>query len=296
MKKTLAMAILLLLSAALLLLPAAAESKTFVDTLEDNYPLVYEKSDKMRFELNKDLDKTLYEKWVETGASPSTEEYVVYKLDGDITGFTIDCLHVNGLGDANTDIGVALSKDGKSWTAAKVKVSDQTFDDEIYINEETAYWKMSSVTNDGTCPAGYTYIKVTILPFTKKDSVPWNTVLDTISVNYNAQGETPATTGSTNAPTQGNTGTNPKTEPPVTDPNASTTAPESSGETTSGNTEVTTTSETAAAGLTTVPESSQSEEKGGSALPFIIAGIVIVVLAGGGVGAYFFMKKKNTHS
>lgn len=291
MKKTLALATLLLLSAALLLFPAAAESKTFVDTLEDNYPLVYEKSDKMRFELNKDLDKTLYEKWVETGASPSTEEYVIYKLDGDITGFAIDCLHVNGLGDASTDIGVALSKDGKSWTPAKVKVSDQTFDDEIYINEETAYWMMSTVSNDGTCPAGNTYIKVTILPFTKKDSVPWNTVLDTISVTYNTQGGGSATTADNTTSSTGG-----KTDAPASDPSDSTTAPESSDPTTTDAEMTTTASETAAAVITTAPESSTPQEGGGSALPFVIAAIVIVVLAGGGVGVYFFLKRKNTHS
>ena len=292
MKKTLALATLLLLSAALLLFPAAAESKTFVDTLEDNYPLVHEKSDKMRFEHNKDLDKTLYEKWVETGASPSTEEYVIYKLDGDITGFAVDCLHVNGLGDASTDIGVALSKDGKSWTPARVKVSDQTYDDEIYINEETAYWMMSTVSNDGTCPAGNTYIKVTILPFTKKDSVPWNTVLDTISVTYNAQGGGSATTADNTTSSTDN-----KTDAPESGvPSDSTTAPESSDSTTTDAEMTTTTSETASAVVTTAPESSAPQEGGGSALPFIIAGIVVVVLAGGGAGVYFFLKKKNAHS
>ena len=46
---------------------ANAEVGEFKDTLEDNYPLCFEKSDKMRYEKNKDTGETFYEKYSERG-------------------------------------------------------------------------------------------------------------------------------------------------------------------------------------------------------------------------------------
>ena len=52
---------------------ANAEVGEFKDTLEDNYPLCFEKSDKMRYEKNKDTGETFYEKYSENGDVGGTE-------------------------------------------------------------------------------------------------------------------------------------------------------------------------------------------------------------------------------
>ena len=148
---------------------ANAEVGEFKDTLEDNYPLCFEKSDKMRYEKNKDTGETFYEKYSENGDVGGTE-YVVYKMDDDIISFKIDCMHVNGLGDADTDISVFVSENNRDWKRVKIKTTPQTFDENLYINEEMAYWMMSSVTNRDKIEPGCKFIKIQINPFTVKDS------------------------------------------------------------------------------------------------------------------------------
>ena len=76
MKKviSLLLAVCLLLATGLSLNVLAAETKTFTDTMEDNYPLVYDKSDILRFENNADLELTFYLKWGETATSSVKEE------------------------------------------------------------------------------------------------------------------------------------------------------------------------------------------------------------------------------
>lgn len=161
----------------------AAEPSVFVDTLEDNYPLVYDKSEWLRYEKNGDTGKTLYEKLSETGDF-TTAEYVTYRMDESVTGFAVDCMHVNGLGDATTDISVFVSKDNADWVEVKTSVSPQTYDEELYVNEDMAYWRLSTVTNAEPIESGYTYIKVQINPFSVQGSVVWNTVMDTITIEY----------------------------------------------------------------------------------------------------------------
>lgn len=177
-----------LLAALLLLGVRAAEPSVFVDTLEDNYPLVYDKSEWMRYEKNADTGKTLYEKLSETG-DYTTAEYVTYLMDDSVIGFSVDCMHVNGLGDGRSDISVFVSKDNVEWVEVKTEVSAQTYDEDLYVNEDMAYWRLSTVSNAGPIEPGYPYLKVQINPFTVKDSVVWNTVLDTVTIEY---GEAPA--------------------------------------------------------------------------------------------------------
>lgn len=168
MKKWTAALVTLAVGVSALALPASAAEATFVDTLEDNYPLVYEISEWMRYQKNTDLGLNTYLKCKPEGEgyeeydthpekAPLREEYVVYKMDGDVTGYTIDCIHVNGLGNAETDVSVYLSKDGTNWVEADSAFSEQTYDDEIYINLEKAYWLNSTVSNAAKCPAGYGY-------------------------------------------------------------------------------------------------------------------------------------------
>ena len=190
---------------------ANAEVGEFKDTLEDNYPLCFEKSDKMRYEKNKDTGKTFYEKYSENGDVGGTE-YVVYKMDDDIISFKIDCMHVNGLGDADTDISVFVSENNRDWKQVKIKTTPQTFDENLYINEEMAYWMMSSVTNRDKIEPGCKFIKIQINPFTVKDSCVWNTVLNTVTVKYGTEEasesekeESTDTNGSSSGSTQSDT-------------------------------------------------------------------------------------------
>ena len=75
MKKMMSMLCLLLvivLAAMPLYASAINEgNKLFVDPLEDEFPLAYEKSDLLRYELNIDTGNTLYVK-VDENRSPST--------------------------------------------------------------------------------------------------------------------------------------------------------------------------------------------------------------------------------
>ena len=162
--KLLTLAICIISVFAVPCLIANAETGEFTDTLEDNYPLCYEKSDKMRYEKNKDTGETFYEKYSENGDVGGTE-YVVYKMDDDIISFKIDCMHVNGLGDADTDISVFVSENNRDWQPVKIKTTPQTFDEELYINEEMAYWMMSTVTNRDKIEPGFKFIKIQIKMF-----------------------------------------------------------------------------------------------------------------------------------
>lgn len=284
MKKLLACLVVFALSVTVLAFSASAAEATFVDTLEDNYPLVYEKSEWMRYEYNKDTDKSLYEK-VSESKVVTNEEYVVYKLPGYVTGFAIDCMHVNGLGNGSTDISVYLSNDDTNWVAAKTSVSEQTYDDEIYINKDTAYWLLSTVSDDGQCPAGYQYIKITINAFTVKDSCVWNTVMDTITVKYETAEET------TNIAEEATTTVNSATTVSATQSTDTTTSASQTEST------VTTKSTTATVAVTSAETTSSVAVDGDSdsnntTIWFVVAAIV-VVLAGAGAGVAFYIKRKN---
>ena len=187
MKKMMSM-LCLLLVIVLATMPLCASAinegnKLFVDPLEDEFLLAYEKSDLLRYELNIDTGNTLYVK-VDENRSPSTTEYIVYKMEDSIVNVEIDCMHCAGLGDGNTDISVFVSKDNAQWVEVETAATEQTFDDDIYISQDTAYWFLSTVYNVEPIEPGYTYIKIQINPFTVQGSVPWNTVMDTVRIEY----------------------------------------------------------------------------------------------------------------
>ena len=197
MKKMMSiLCLLLVIALAAMPLCAAAineGNKLFVDPIEDNSTLYYEKSELLCYELNIDTGNTLYVK-VDENRSPSTTEYIVYKLEDSVVNVEIDCMHCAGLGDGNTDISVFVSKDGAEWTEVETAATAQTFDDEIYISQDTAYWFLSTVYNVEPIEPGYTYVKIQINPFTVQGSVPWNTVMDTVRIEYGPN------TGSASAP------------------------------------------------------------------------------------------------
>ena len=158
-------------------------NKLFLDPIEDGNDRYFEKSDLLRYELNIDTGNTLYVK-VDDDRNPGTTEYIVYKMEDSIVNVEIDCMHCAGLGDGNTDISVFVSKDNVEWVEVETAATEQTFDDEIYISQDTAYWFLSTVYNVEPIEPGYTYIKIQVNAFTVQGSVPWNTVMDTIRIEY----------------------------------------------------------------------------------------------------------------
>ena len=187
MKKMMSM-LCLLLVIVLAAMPQNASAlndgnKLFLDPIEDGSSLYYEKSELLCYELNIDTGNTLYVK-VDENRSPKTTEYIVYKMEDSIVNVEIDCMHCAGLGDGNTDISVFVSKDNAQWVEVETAATEQTFDDDIYISQDTAYWFLSTVYNVEPIEPGYTYIKIQINPFTVQGSVPWNTVMDTIRIEY----------------------------------------------------------------------------------------------------------------
>ena len=224
-KMMLALCLLLVITLAVTPLFTSAVNegnKLFVDPIEDNSTLYYEKSDLLRYELNIDTGNTLYVK-VDENRSPSTTEYIVYKMKDSVVNVEIDCMHCAGLGNGNTDISVFVSKDAVEWVEVETAATEQTFDDDIYISQDTAYWFLSTVYNVEPIEQGYTFIKIQINPFTVKGSVPWNTVIDTIRIEYGPN------SGATDVdPTEPTTQpTDPTTQPtePTTQPTDPTTQP-----------------------------------------------------------------------
>lgn len=274
MKKFLACIAAVTLLATGTVFSASAASNSFVDDLDKDFAKVDSKSQGWQFEDNKDVEKTLWSK----NSGPSGEEYVVYKMDGEITSFKIDTLNMNGAGNSSTDVKVAVSADGKTWKDAAVTVSDQVMD-EAYITPDLAYWMNSSVSNQGAVEAGMKYLKVTLLPF-KGDAavlVGWRTVLDKVTIQTKG-GEQPTTAPTTQATAESTTQAAAE----------STTTPDSDTTTT-----VASTTATTAQATTTATVAADQDEQGSSVWPIVITVIVVVVLAGGGTAAYFLWKKKK---
>lgn len=158
-------------------------AQTFEDTIEDGLPKAFSYSDHMYFQYNEDLECTTLVKQSDTGSATTTEN-IVYKMDGDVTSFSLDCMHVNGLGNGLSDIKVYVSADTQNWTNVPIKATEQVFDDEIYIDFDHAYWVKSTVSNKAEIPAGNVFIKIEIQPFTVAESCTWNTVIDTVHIDY----------------------------------------------------------------------------------------------------------------
>lgn len=276
-------------------LSAMAASETFVDPIEDGLPKAYSYSEKMYFQKNDDLDCTILVKQDDNG-SPTTKEHIVYKMKADITGFALDCMHVNGLGNGETDIKVYVSPDDKAWKEIPVKASEQTFNDEIYIDDEHAYWKQSTVFNKGVIPAGNRFIKIEIQPFTVKDSCTWNTVIDTIKITMNKKDNTPATEPE-NKPTKKPDKPNDDTKPVA--PPATAAAGEVTTTVEENTTTVTDTTATEAAEATTAAPSggqaNAAEKSEGMSAGAIVGWVALGIVVAGGIagGIVFWLKKRK---
>lgn len=282
MKKFIGGLVTLILLFSTMAFSAMAADTIFEDTLEDNYPLVYKKSDKIVYQYNNDMETSFYLK-VDT---VKTEEYLIYKLNGDITGFSIDTFHVNGLGSP-ADISVHLSKDEKSWVKAETKALDMYFNEDFYINYDMAYWLQSTVSNKSAIAGGYRYIKITLNPYTVDGSVAWNTALDTVKVTYKSSA-TPTTT-TTKKPTT-SSGVATTTAQTSTSSMDTTDSTEPTAETSVSDIETTTEpASTTDAGETTQADNDDPETAGSVWIWIVVA----VVVIGGGAGAFFFLRKKK---
>lgn len=183
MKKVFSLLISFIIILSFSMISVSAKSAKFTDTVEDGFPKAHSWSERMCYQYNEDLECSTLVKQSDTG-SPSTTEHIVYRMDSDITGFSLDCMHVNGLGDGITDIKVFVSNDCSTWNEVSVKATEQIFDDEIYIDYDHAYWVSSTVSNKADVPEGCQFIKIQIQPFTVPESCTWNTVIDTVNIMY----------------------------------------------------------------------------------------------------------------
>ncbi len=263
---------------------AVSADAEFVDTIEDGFPKADSWSDRMYYQYNPDMDCTVLVKQDDSG-SPLTSEYIVYKMDADITGFSLDCLHVNGLGNGETDVKVYVSADKTDWTPVPVKASEQTFNEDIFINFDMAYWLMSTVSNQSSIPAGNRYIKIELTAFTKPDSCTWNTVIDTVRIATGSQATDPETTTTVTPEATTSTGTQGDDGPSgTTASDTVSTKSKEPGATTSRSGAT----DSAASGSTGISDESNS------AAGWVIAAIAAVVVVAGAAVALVLIKKKKT--
>ena len=173
----------------LIIAPVSAASTVFEDKADSKFTKVDTKVGVWQFEDNKDVDKTFYSKGE---GSKDLEISLVYKMNGNISAFKIDTLNVNGLGNSVLDVAVYVSSNGTSWTKVETSVTAPVMDP-AYLTIDLAYWLNSTVSNKGPVPANITYLKVSLMPFTRKDMVAWSTVLDDIFITYDAKADLPPT-------------------------------------------------------------------------------------------------------
>ena len=194
MKKYLSLILAVALLATLCIPVSAAQTGTFVDEIpadSANFkPEVIEfssvgedpnNSHKIAVEANPDLGETLLLKTAAPRDAKHTE-YIVYKMNDNIGGFKLDVVCCAGLGNPKEDITVFISKDGSAWNEVSTQATKYTYNEDIYINFDKAYWHQSTITNKKTIKAGYKYIKIQFNPCTESNDVPWNIAVDRVTV------------------------------------------------------------------------------------------------------------------
>lgn len=199
MKKYVSLAMTLVLTLSMLfamVVPASAEiTDTFVDEIPADtanfksevveFSSVGEdpnNSHKIAVENNPDLGKTLLLKTAAPRDAKHTE-YIIYKMDKDICGFKLDVVCCAGLGHPLEDITVYLSKNGTDWNQINTQATKYTYDEDIYINFDKAYWHQSTITNKKAFkPDGFRYIKIQFNGCNEANDVPWNIAVDKITV------------------------------------------------------------------------------------------------------------------
>ncbi len=190
----------LLLTVALLLSLTVSANAAVTDTFVDEIPAdsanfkseVVEfssegedpnNSHKIAVENNPDLGATLL---LKTAAPRSAkwDEYIVYKMAKNICGFKFDVMCCAGLGNPLEDITVYISKTGAagSWQEVSTQATKYTYDEDIYINFDKAYWHQSTLMNKKSISTGYKYIKIQFNGCTESIDVPWNVAIDKITI------------------------------------------------------------------------------------------------------------------
>ena len=173
---------------------SAAVTGTFVDTIVPEFaiPEIVDYSavgddimntHRMACEANPDLGATLLIKQAEP-RDPGHTEYITYKMEKNIAGFEFETMCCAGLGNPLEDITVFISKTGAegTWVTVKTQATRYTYDPEIYLHFDKAYWHQSTLMNAQKIPTGYKYLKIQFNPCTDEGDVPWNIAIDTVTI------------------------------------------------------------------------------------------------------------------
>ena len=173
---------------------SAAVTGTFVDTIVPEFaiPEIVDYSavgddlmntHRMACEANPDLGATLLIKQAEP-RDPGHTEYITYKMAKNIAGFEFQTMCCAGLGNPLEDITVFISKTGAegTWATVKTQATRYTYDPDIYLHFDKAYWHQSTLMNAQKIPTGYKYLKIQFNPCTDKNDVPWNIAIDTVTI------------------------------------------------------------------------------------------------------------------
>jgi len=147
---------------------------------------------RMACEQNPDLGATLLIKQAEP-RDPGHTEYITYKMAKNIAGFEFQTVCCAGLGNPLEDITVFISKTGAegSWATVKTQATRYTYDPDIYLGFDKAYWHQSTLMNAQKIPTGYKYLKIQFNPCTDEGDVPWNIAIDTVKIIMGSNVEIP---------------------------------------------------------------------------------------------------------
>ncbi len=170
-----------------------------VDDTDASFSKTFDVSDNIQYEENPDLGRNLYSKKRPTSL-PDPEGYVVYKLDGAVTAFTINAVVCNAdqgnNGDVDRDLSVYVSTDGETWIKAAMNHTDP-----VIIEGSNNYWMDSTVTGTVDPAADYRYVKVQINSIDVAAGIPtWAVVLDKITIDYQTGGSTESTATTSETP------------------------------------------------------------------------------------------------
>lgn len=215
MKKAVTLVVAVAMLMSCILLNTAAAANVFVDEATKDFAGVFEYSqDTWQFEQNNDIEATLYSK------KNINEAYLTYKVDGAITNFRVLAHIATGFGDFSLDAEIYLSTDNETWNQVEFDCTKPVYNSH-YPTESTAYWWDQTATAKESLSGSYSYLKIVLKKF---DQVPWRTVIDQVTIQYQPDGSTPSTSSST-ASTETTASTTESTAASTTESSAATTEP-----------------------------------------------------------------------
>ncbi|MHB1454054.1 MAG: hypothetical protein ACYCYM_08925 [Saccharofermentanales bacterium] len=291
MKKLLVLVCSISVVLCFMITPVSAASTVFVDKADSEFTKVTTKVGVWQFEDNLDVEKTLYSKGM---GSKDLEISLVYKMDGTITAFKVDTLNCSGLGDSTLDVAAYVSQNGTSWTKIETSVTDQVMDP-AYISTDIAYWFNSAVSNKNAIPANITYLKISLMPFTRENMVGWSTVLDDIYITYDAKAAPTPTKPASSAPassTPASSSVSAAESSEASSTEISSAADSSEAASIESEDASSEAGSSAASSEAAVSSSASDTDGGGSNTPIIIGAIVLGVLVLGAI-AYFVFRRKR---